>query len=260
MPQHPRDPARRFDAIVSDIDGCLGPESDEPLSAEGLARLAQHNRRAIHDADRPVLTVCSGRPLPFVEAICRIIANDRLPAVCENGVWLYDPFRRRFERDPAITQAHVAMVKDAERFAELELGPKGVVIQPGKSASMSLWHQDTAFLADLRPTLVERFAREGWTLRVSMTIAWINCDLDFVSKGTGLARLLASAGLTPDRTIFIGDAPGDLAALPHVARFLAPANAHPDVLARAHRIASKPEIEGAIELVHWASAQPVDAD
>lgn len=174
-------------------------------------------------------------------------------------MWLYDPFRRRFERDPVITPAHLAMVRDAERFVELELGPRGVVVQPGKSASMSLWHPDTAFLAGLRPALADRFAREGWTLRISMTIAWINCDLDFISKGTGLRRLMASAGLDRGRTLFIGDAPGDLAALPLVAQFLAPSNAHAEVLKQAHRVASRPEIEGTLELVDWASVPGSEA-
>jgi len=238
-----------FDAIISDIDGCLGPESDEPLPVEGLARVARHNRAAIAAGNRPVLTVCSGRPLPFVEAICRVIANDRLPAVCENGVWLYDPFRRAFERDPRITAEHVALVHAAMRWVERDLGPSGVTIQPGKSASMSLWHADTAYLFSLIPSLADRFRAEGWPFRVSTTIAWINCDLEFVSKATGVERLMRSAGLTRERTMFVGDAPGDLAAQPLVALFAAPANSHPEVKARADVVTAAPEIEGVLEIL-----------
>lgn len=243
-----------FDAIISDIDGCLGPESDEPLPVEGLARVAAHNRLAIRRGDRPVLTVCSGRPLPFVEAICRVIANDRLPAVCENGVWLYDPHRRRFERDPRITADHVTLVHAAMRWVEADLGPSGVVIQPGKTASLSLWHADTAYLFALVPTLRQRFAAEGWPFRVSTTIAWINCDLDFISKATGVERLMRAAGLVRERTAFIGDAPGDLAARPLVGLFAAPANAHEEVKRHADVVTSAPEIEGVLELLDRFSA------
>jgi hydroxymethylpyrimidine pyrophosphatase-like HAD family hydrolase len=238
-----------FDAIISDIDGCLGPESDEPLPVEGLARIARHNRLAIARRDRPILTVCSGRPLPFVEAVCRVIANDRLPAVCENGVWLYDPHRRSFERDPRITAEHVALVHDAMRWVETDLGPSGVVIQPGKSASMSLWHPDTEFLFSLLPLLRDRFAAEHWPFRVSTTIAWINCDLDFVSKATGVERLMRAAGLTRERAVFVGDAPGDLVVQPLVALFAAPANCHEQVKSRADLVTAAPEVDGVLELL-----------
>lgn len=250
-----------LDAIISDIDGCLAPESDEPMPVEALARVAAHNRLAIRRGDRPVLTVCSGRPLPFVEAVCRIIANDRLPAVCENGVWLYDPRHRRFERDPRIRPDHVALVHAAMRWVEADLGPRGVVIQPGKTASMSLWHPDRAYLFSLIPALRERFAAEGWPFRVSTTIAWINCDLDFVSKATGVERLMRSAGLVRERTAFVGDAPGDLAARPLVGLFAAPANAHDDVKRQSDVVASAPEIEGVLELLDrfGSPTSPADA-
>jgi hypothetical protein len=59
-----------------------------------------------------------------------------------------------------------------------------VVYQPGKSASMSLWHADTGFLMGLKPEIEVRVAREGWPVRVSSTVAWVNCDLRHVSKAT----------------------------------------------------------------------------
>ena len=34
--------------------------------------------------------------------------------------------------------------------------------------------------------LPEKFAKEGWPLRVSRTVAWVNCDLEFVNKKTGI--------------------------------------------------------------------------
>src|SRR5512134_2563031 len=97
---------RRFDAVISDIDGCLSPESSTPMNAAALAQIAEHNRLAQESGDRPVLTVCSGRPQPFAEAMCRLLANRTLPCVAENGVWMYSPADNRYEMDPAITPAH----------------------------------------------------------------------------------------------------------------------------------------------------------
>ena len=181
-------PERRFDAVICDIDGCLAPESSAPFDIASLARVAGHNRMAQERRDRPVVTVCSGRPEPFAEAMCRLIQNSSLPAIAENGVWMYFPDANRYDRDPRITREHLAAVHAAAAWVERELGPQGVVMQPGKSCSISLYHSDTAFLTSLEPVVRLRFEREGWPLRMSMTWLYINCDLQHMTKGTALER------------------------------------------------------------------------
>ncbi len=246
--------ARRYDAIICDIDGCLGPESHAPLDAGALATLARHNVLACARADRPVLTLCSGRPQPFAEALCRVLANDRVPCVAENGVWVYDPASNRFDMDPAILAEHLDAVHHAQRWVRATLGTRGVVIQPGKTASMSLWHEDTPWLLAQVPMLREAFAREGWPLRVSNTVAWINCDLAHVSKSTGLARVKAATSLTRERLMGIGDTLGDLAIREHVALFACPANADPALKAHADFVASAEQIRGVLEIVERLAA------
>ena len=54
MPHPPHHP--RFDAIISDIDGCLGPESHAPMNADALARIAAWSRRAITQSETPRAT------------------------------------------------------------------------------------------------------------------------------------------------------------------------------------------------------------
>ncbi|MEZ6234263.1 MAG: HAD family hydrolase [Phycisphaerales bacterium] len=244
---------RRYDAVLCDIDGCIGPEDSVPLDADALARLAAHNRRAADQRDVPMVTVCTGRPAPFAEAISRTIANTTLPFICENGVWLYDPAANAWHRDPAIRPEHLQMVRDAVAWAEDTLVPLGVTIQPGKSASMSLFHPDTDFLRSLMPGLVTAFDDRLWPLRVSMTVRWINCDLTHVSKGTGVERWLARTGLPPDRVAAIGDTMSDLAMAERVGFFACPANADPDLRARAHLVATAPEARGVLEILDTIS-------
>jgi len=240
---------RRFDVVISDIDGCLAAESASPFNAPAIARLAEHNRRAARAGDVPVLTVCSGRPQPFAEAVCRMIANDCVPCVAENGVWVYDPREGTYHRDPAISPGDLAAVAAATAWIERDLGPLGFVIQPGKSASISIYHPDTARLRELAPRLEARFRDEGWPFRVSMTVAWINCDLRQVSKGTGLARLMARARLSRDRAAGIGDMPSDLVMCDHVSFFACPANAAEEVRRLADYVSPREEIEGVLDIL-----------
>lgn len=244
---------RRFDAVICDIDGCLSPESHAPMNAALLARLADHNTAAAR-GDRPVVTLCSGRPQPFVEAMCRMVANASLSCVAENGVWLYDPRDNAYLRDPAITADHLAAVQAAREWVERELGPRGVVMQPGKSCSISLYHPDTPYLRSLEPMVRQAFKVCGWPLRVSMTWLYINCDLEHVSKGTGLDRLMERHGLDRSRLAGIGDTPSDLAIRERVAWFGCPANADERIRHHADAVAEAQEVQGVLQLLDRLSA------
>lgn len=241
--------ARRFDAVISDIDGCLSPESSAPIDAAALVRIADYNRLAQDRGDRPVLTVCTGRPEPFAEAMCRIVANRTVPCIAENGVWLYHPDRNGYDRDPRITAADLAAVQEARAWVEAALGPRGVVMQPGKSCSISLYHDDTDLLRSMEPEVRDEFERRGWPFRVSMTWLYINCDLRHISKGTALDRLMAQTGLTPDRLAGIGDTLSDLPIAERVAFFACPANAAEAIKARAHYVSPYAEAEGVLDIL-----------
>jgi hydroxymethylpyrimidine pyrophosphatase-like HAD family hydrolase len=257
MPHAPfRTAHPRFDAIICDIDGCLTPESASPLDVSSLARIAEHNRLACRRLDRPVLTLCTGRPQPFAEAMTRLLGNVTLPLVAENGVWLYDPSRNVYAMDPAITREHRGAVRAAAAWLEETFGPRGVSQQPGKAASVSLYHPDPAYLREICPSIAERFEAEGWPMRVSMTWLYINCDLAHVSKSTGLDRLVAHTGLKRERLAGIGDTLSDLAIREHVGVFACPANADERLKASADMVAGGTEAAGVVEILERLGAGP----
>jgi hydroxymethylpyrimidine pyrophosphatase-like HAD family hydrolase len=241
--------ASRFDLVISDIDGCLAPESSGPMDAEKLARVAAYNREAVARADRPVVTLCSGRPQPYAEAMSRMIANVSVPIVCEMGVWLYDPRGNAFVIDPAISSDDMRRVRACEAWVREELCPKGVVIQPGKTASVSLWHRDTAYLMSLKTAIVEKVVREGWDMRVANTVAWINIELRQVSKASGIARLLEVTTTPKARLAGIGDTMGDLAIREAVAFFACPANAEAGLKTRADYVSPHEDVEGVLDIL-----------
>lgn len=244
---------RRYDAVICDIDGCLGPESHEPLDAGLLGALAEYNRLAHERGDRPVVTLCSGRPLPYAEAMARLIGVRTLPVICEMGVWLWHSDTNRFDRDPRITPAHIRVVHEAQEWLEAEFGPSNprgpVVQQPGKSCSISLYHPDTPYLKSLEPTLRDAFGARAWPFRVSSTWHWINIDLEHVSKATGIERFMACTGLTRERLAGIGDTMGDLAIREHVAYFACPSNADDNLKAHADLVSESPEIRGVLRVL-----------
>jgi hydroxymethylpyrimidine pyrophosphatase-like HAD family hydrolase len=242
-------PLRQYDLVICDIDGCLVSEGQERFDLESLARIAAHNTLALDRGDRPTVTLCSGRPQPFAEGICRLINNLTMPCVCENGVWVYHPGENLYQIDPAITPAHRQAVSDLARWCRETFGPKGVEQQPGKTASVTLWHKDTAYLKSIAPLVEQECKTRGWPFRVSMTWLYINCDLAHVSKASGLQRMLKTLGIPKARIAGIGDTTGDQPIAEHAAFFACPANAQPAIKEHAHYVSPFAEAKGVVDIL-----------
>ena len=241
--------AGAFDAVLCDIDGCLLDEAGGPLNLDRLAVIAQHNAHAKAHHDRPLVTVCTGRPQPFAECICRAIANDLLPCVCENGAWVYDPSVNGYHLDPAITDAHLAAADQLRRWCLSTYAAQGVFSQPGKTASVSLYHRAPDFLETIKPALVEACAQHHWPFRISGTWNYINCDLDHISKATGIQQFLNQTGLAPQRLAGIGDTQSDIAIAQSVKWFGVPANRDPAIDPHATHISKLDQVDAVVEML-----------
>lgn len=243
----------KYDLVICDIDGCLSPESHAAISGPALLRIAEHNRQAIQNHDRPVVTLCSGRPIGFVECLCRLLHNTMIPAIGENGVWIWRPSDNSFQSDPSITEEHLEIVHEARKLLRTLFQPRGVIQQPGKSASCALYHPDTDYLRSIFPTITDEFQKRGWPIRVSMTWLYINCDLQHVNKGTAIERLLAETGVARERTAGIGDTMGDRFIAERVAWFGCPANAEAEIKKSATYVSPHHEVEGVLDMLQKLS-------
>lgn len=239
----------KYDLVICDIDGCLSPESHAPINDAALSKIAEHNRLAVAQKDRPIVTLCSGRPISFVEAMCRFIHNTLIPCIGENGVWLYRPDVNQFEMDPAITAEHLEAVHAASKLLRHQYQSAGVVEQPGKSAAVTLYHPDTAYLQSILPAVQDELADRGWPFRVSMTWFYINCDLSHVNKATGIDRLFAQTGIDRSRTAAMGDTMGDKFMADSVSFFACPANAEREIQQAANYISPYEEIDGVLDIL-----------
>jgi len=245
----PRTSHPRFDAIVCDIDGCLSPEQARPMRTDRLVRVAEHNRRARERGDTPFLTLCTGRPLPFAEAMARAVGAFDLPSVCEGGVWLLtmDPYR--WEMDPRIDQGHRDLVREVERWATGQF--EGAFLEAGKSGAVTVFHErGPEYLKSVvLPAVWTRINDERWPLRAGMTWTCVNIELEFISKATGLDRLLGRTGLARERLAGVGDTMSDMAIRERVAWFACPANADPELKKHADYVSPHEEVEGVLDIL-----------
>jgi hydroxymethylpyrimidine pyrophosphatase-like HAD family hydrolase len=248
-------PFADFDLVICDIDGCLTPERLGPLDDAALRAIAEHNLRAERDRDRPLLTLCSGRPQPFVELLARVLGNHRVPCIAENGVWLYDPGRNDYELDPGIDETHLDAMSEIAAWLRRRYAGQGAAVQPGKTASVSLYHRDRSWLMARLEEVSAFCTGRGLPIRVSMSWFYLNCDLVHVSKATGIARLIARFGLEPHRLAGIGDTAADLAIADCVGFFACPANAEETIHARAHYRSPLAETAGVVDILAHLGAR-----
>jgi len=238
-----------YHLVIMDVDGCLIPETPSSFDTESLFEISQYQREAMPRQDRPKMTVCTGRPQPFAESICRLLGNSTVPCVAENGVWLYHPGTNDYMIDPNITEEDRKAVVNAQADLMRRFGPSGFSIQPGKAASVSLYHPHREQLFDAVPKVRRIVEEEGWPFRISTTVCYINCDLLHVSKATGIERLLQKYPVPKSRLAGIGDTAGDKYIADHCSFFACPANADDEIRKRAHYVSPYPEAKGVLDIL-----------
>lgn len=238
-----------FDAIFSDVDGCLSPEFYGPADPATLAMIADHNRRAAEVGDRPPLTLCTGRPLPFADAMARIVGVRSLPVVCESGAWVLDPRTYTWQLDPNLTDEHLETARAIGRWALDTF--EGVYLEAGKTAAVTIFHPDGPehLRAHVAPRVEAHVAERRLPYRVAMTWTCINVEPAFVSKATGLDRAIALAGLDPSRLAGIGDTMSDLPLRERVAYFACPSNAADELKAHADYVSPHAEAMGVFDII-----------
>lgn len=263
----------RIHLVVCDNDGCLMPEHNSLLSPSDLAPIAAHNHSAHHAlgiddrflyqkagaanpwsgldwsrAAPPPLTICSGRPQPFVELLQRTIHSPLLPAISEGGVITYSLADNIAHLDPSITAVHVAAIRACADWCAFE---RGWNVQAGKQAMVSL------FVPDADEHLFERMMEDsrrkihdqGCLLRVDRTVTYINISLAHVSKATAVARLLTQLGLDGRNVLAIGDSISDLVLRDVCGHFACPANAMQEVKRQADEISRYEMASGVADLL-----------
>jgi len=241
---------RRFDAVFCDVDGCLMPELQTPSDLPALAEIAEYNRLAIEREDRPAIVPCTGRPLAYCEAVCRLIGAGTYPAIAEHGAWIYDFASNRWELSPDISADDLAAGDELRAWARRELGPRGCFLQIGKTAGVTIFHDDVPWLErEVVPMVRDLVAERGWPMRVSTTWSCINVDLVHVDKGRAIERVMERCGLVRERLAGAGDTEGDLAIREKVGWFACPSNAREGIKEHADYVANDPEARGVIEIL-----------
>ena len=245
--------------IVCDIEGCLTPGKGMPMDLTALEALRRYNVMA-RDGSAAPLTLCTGRPQPFVEVFCQAL-EIFVPAVCENGAFLYDFVEDRLLRHPDIGDGQVKAAADLRRRLADEVSRElPHRIEPGKEICISL--NPVCPPKDYAANIEALFGRvvsyvDSGLFTVTHSASAVDITPAGIDKAAGVRFLAERTGIPLEAMLGIGDTEGDLPFLRVTGRSAAPENGAEALEAVVDFVADAPGPAGVKEIVSRMTSVPV---
>lgn len=235
--------------LVLDIDGVLTQAGGKALDLQLLQRLAGMNRAARDDPSRPAVSLCTGRPAAYVEAMLQAI-DGHVPAVFENGAGLYVPNDYQFLPHPALGD-RIRLQAVRQRLEEALVRPGQIVFQPGKEYSLSILASHPSQAGALRDQVATALGPLCEGVDLVYSVSCLNVLPRGVHKGKGIEFLASQAGYTQEEMLGVGDSHVDLPFLTGVGYSAAPANANLDVKRVVQYVAPGSAADGVRDILDY---------
>jgi HAD superfamily hydrolase (TIGR01484 family) len=183
------------------------------------------NRRARDHSEQPAVTLCSGRPAPYVEGLLQAI-DGHLPAVYENGAGLYNPVGYQFTPHPDTRFIGDLLQEVQQRLQDGLVASGKAYFQPGKMHSFSLFPRSPVATAQLRKLAAAALGPLSESVDLVYSTSCLNVLPRGIDKGKGVEYLAQTIGLPAEGMLGVGDSDVDLPFLARVGISAAPANAN----------------------------------
>lgn len=254
--------------IAIDLDGTL-LRSDGSVSKRSIDALRAAENAGI------VVVVATGRPPRWVHPVAEHLAHTGM-AICANGAVVVDLHTERILDVRPLSRDVVLKVAETIRggvpgvaFA-IETTGRGFGQEPDYHAHLDDFRNEPwvapieELAADdvvkllarheqMNPDELLHLARavvgDIAELTHSSRSALLEISAAGVTKASTLARVADDHGVGPEEVVVFGDMPNDLPMLAWAGQGYAMANAHPDVLAAAERIAPANDHDGVAQVI-----------
>ena len=243
--------------FVTDIDGCLA-QPYQPYDLEGLSSFRRYVNDAGNPADEvvaPALTLCSGRPFPYVEAMTQVL-DLTVPVLFEGGGGRYDPVEARTTWSPALTDEIESEMEEVRHWFVTECIPgTKLTLDYAKRTQAGVLSPIPDEIVETRARTEEFVNANVPDLRVFSTDVSVDVVPPNITKRNGVEWLTEYLDLELSEVAYIGDADSDLGALSIVGTSFAPANADEEVLKSADHVTEGHVLNGTIEAYRYCLDQ-----
>lgn len=214
--------------FITDIDGCLA----EPFVSPDwnlLTKIRELNQASETDPSIPRLTICSGRPYPYVEAIGQLMGIT-LPVSFESA-GLFNISNHQITTNGVFDEEAEKTITELKNWLNHEIIAKhpAMVAEFTKRMDAGLVHPNTEIINKVYPQ-IKRYVSENYeNVEVHHTDVSVNMVIKKNNKRAGIKSLCECAKVNPSDTAYIGDSSGDIPGLKLVGYPFAPKNASDEV-------------------------------
>jgi HAD superfamily hydrolase (TIGR01484 family) len=221
--------------FVLDLDGCVSVPFQTP-DWNSITRIRELNQLSRTDPTVPALSICTGRPYAYAEAVAQWL-DIQHPIVFESGGGVYHPTEQRLEFASAYYQ-NKSLVERVNEWVEqlVEREYPGVLIEFTKKTDAGMVHSDEALIIELYHRAKEHIHAHHPEFEVHRTEVSVNIILKACSKGFGLKWLSVLTDISVQDMAYIGDSSGDISALKVAGKSYTPANGSPALDQYAKRL------------------------
>ena len=210
--------------FITDLDGCL----TKPFHTPNWDHISEIRRLSIlsrEDDAIPPISICSGRPLPYVEAVAQWL-DIRVPVVFENA-GLYELSSYNIQVAAVFDEQAKEEVAELKSWLRSEIIPRydGMELEFFKLMDAGLIHVDKEVIDDAFPRIVDHISDAFERFEAHKTDISINIILKENNKRDGIKMLCKAMDIEPSEVAYIGDSSGDIPGLQLVGHPFAPKNA-----------------------------------
>lgn len=215
--------------FITDLDGCVTDPFITPRW-NFFSQIRALNLRSEDDLRIPRLTICTGRPMPYAEAMAQVLGI-RLPFLFESGGGMYDVQKNQLMWTPALTKEREREVNEIKEWARVHLIEKypSSIPEFAKFTDIGVINPDSDIINEITALSREYISANYEHFEVHHTEVSVNIILRQANKGEGIKWICRHLGYELNEVAYIGDSSGDIPGLRIVGQPFAPANAAPKV-------------------------------
>ncbi|MEX0823896.1 MAG: HAD family hydrolase [Balneolaceae bacterium] len=210
--------------FVTDLDGCISTPFQTP-NWDAINKIRELNILSRTDESIPPITICTGRPYPYAEAVAQWL-DVKLPFIFESaGLFHWEGNRIETALDTKDSEPN--QIREIKNWLKSDVLPRypEAVLEFTKMMDAGIICTDEVIVNEIHDLIKEKINQSFPTFEVHATDVSVNTLMPGNDKLQGLKLLSKSLKIGLDEMAYIGDSSGDVPAMKNVHFAFAPSNA-----------------------------------